>query len=202
METPDRDSQAATTERRGAARALIWGGNVWMKVALAAAVIGLARLASGTTQPDQQLDCSDRPGEGTIVSSEILRLWSPGTLTNLVRRQARSPVVRDHGCLRRWLESQDEKDLWYALTVRGHQVNGDFADITFIRRPYEEHQHFPEFLAVLATVAGNPPHQPTADFSTASVQILPEEISRRDPPEIIRELLGLPSPGLALNSAR
>jgi hypothetical protein len=202
METADRRSQAGTVEWRGAARALGWGGNVRMKVALAAAGIGLAQLDSCTIQPDQQLDSSNRPGEGSIVRSEVLRLWSPGTLISLADRQARSPVVRDHGGLRRFLEAQNEEGLWYALTMRGHQVNGDFADITFIRRPYEEHQHFPEFLAVLAAVAGNPPDHSIAGFSTATIQVLSEEISGRGPHEFIRERLGHPSPGLAQNSSR
>ena len=141
----------------------------------------------------KQLEPADRPGSGIIVRSELLRLWLPQTLTELAKRQSQFRVVRTHEELQRFLELQDRKDLWYALTMRGHQVNGDFVDITFIRWPYDDPLHFPELLEILATAAGNPPRDPDADFSTASVHIIANDSLNREPREVIAELLGHPS---------
>jgi hypothetical protein len=170
----------------------VWGDKVAMGIMIAATVIGLARLASHATQPDRDLEPDDCSGAGMIVRYEVLHLWLPESLTELAKRQYQSPGVRVHEELQRFLELQDQEDLWYALTTRGHQVNGDFADLTFIRRPYYDPHHFPELLDVLATAAGNPPRYPNEDFSTASVHIMPGESLKRGPQEVIAELLRVP----------
>jgi hypothetical protein len=45
------------------------------------------------------------------------------------------------------------------------------ADITFIRFPYSEPDHFSEFQQVMAAAAGHP----TLRFSGAEIRILPKE---------------------------
>jgi len=93
--------------------------------------------------------------------------------------------------LQRLLDLDHQDDLWYALSIRGHQANGGFADITFIRRPYTDSECFPELLNVLAMAAGNPPDYPTVDFlnfSTASVHVMPTDLWKRGPREAIADL--------------
>jgi hypothetical protein len=124
----------------------------------------------------------------------VLHLWLPETLIELASRQAQSPVVRDPGEMRRYLELREQECLWFALTTRGHQVNGEFVDMTVIRRPYQEPHLFPELRAMLAKAAGNPPRDPTAELSTASVHIMTEESWKREPREVIGELLAHLSP--------
>ena len=63
------------------------------------------------------------------------------------------------------------------------------AEITFIRQPYRESKFFQEFLDVLATLAGNPPIDSTSNFSAAEVHILPNELSEREPREVVEGLL-------------
>jgi hypothetical protein len=92
------------------------------------------------------------------------------------------------------LERRGQTDLWYALTTRGRQVNGAIADITVIRHPHRDSEHFQEFLEVLATAAGDPPHDPTLDYSGAEVHILPRELSDREPREVVEELISRLSP--------
>jgi hypothetical protein len=96
--------------------------------------------------------------------------------------------------LQRLLELQDRRRLWYALTFRAHQFNGKVVDLTFIRRPYDNPRHFPEFLEILATAAGNPPRGPDADYSKASVSIIAQESSKREPRDVMAELLKGPFP--------
>ena len=142
-----------------------WADTFFMMIVFAAGVIGLACLSFHVTRQDQELEPASRSGSGIIVRSEPIHLWLPRTLTELAQRQSQSRVVRTHEELRRFLEREGREDLWYAMTERGHQVNGGFVDITVIRRPYDDAAHFAELLAVLATAAGNPPRHPDADFS-------------------------------------
>jgi hypothetical protein len=172
----------------------IWGGTVLVVIVFAACVIGLARLSVHVTHEAQQPDPADRSGGGIIDRFEVLRLWLPQTLAELAKRQSPLPVVQTHQGLQGVLELQGGKKLWFAMTVRGHQVNGKTVDITFIRWPYEDSSHFPELLDVLATAAGNSPCHHNADFSKASVHIIAEELLKCDPREVIAGLIGDPSP--------
>ncbi len=99
------------------------------------------------------------------------------------------PAERTHQKLQRYLERQDQKNLWYAVTVRGRQVNGAFVDITHIRLPYNDPDHLLEFPDILAAVVGSPPHNPAADFSNASVHIMAADSLKDEPRAIIAEFL-------------
>jgi WD40 repeat protein len=132
-----------------------------------------------------------RAGDGIIVRSQVLRVWLPKTLTELAVRQFPSLVaIRTHDELRRFLEGVDQKDLWYALTVRSSLANGEIEDLTVIRWPYQDPDHFSESAAVLALAAGSVPIDQTVDFSTAALHFLPEDLTGRAPREIMGELLG------------
>jgi hypothetical protein len=159
-----------------------------MGIVVAAILIGLNCITFPSARPGQQDEEDSGPGEGIIVRSEVLQVFLPQSLVVLAKGQSRSPALRDHGELRRYLKLEHQEDVWYALTIRGHQANGHLADITFIRRPYADSQNFPELLALLATAAGNPPHDVAADYSTASVQLMPAGSCKRDPRRVIAEL--------------
>jgi hypothetical protein len=132
----------------------------------------------------------------------VLHLWLPKPLIELANRQVQPRVVRTHEDLRRFLELQDQEDLWYALTMRAHQVDRAVSEVTYIRRPYREPEHFPELRAVLARVAGAPPRNPTENFSTASVSILAGESLKGKPRDVISKLLVFPPPAVVLQGAR
>ncbi len=173
---------------------LLWLGRGYlvMAIVLVAAIIALPRLTSHATRPADDLEPDNHLGGGTVTRYELLRLWLPRALTDLAKRQSQSQVVRDHGELKRFLERGKQEDSWYALTSRVHQVNGGFVDLTVIRRPYQEPQHFPELLAVLATAVGNPPRDLDTDFSTASITIIPEDLRKREARQVLSELLSHP----------
>jgi hypothetical protein len=166
----------------------ILGGTVFMIFVFAAGVAWLAGLSFHVARRAHQSEPVDQSGAGIIVHSQLLRLWLPQELTDLPKRQSHSLVVRTHEELRRLLERQDRRRLWYALTFRAHQLNGKVVDLTFIRWPYDEPRHFPEFLDILATAAGNPPRGPDADYSKASISIIPQESSKREPRDVMTEL--------------
>jgi hypothetical protein len=167
----------------------IWGGKVFMGFVIAAGPMLLIRLASHVTRQAQEVEPANRPGSGVIVHTDVIGLWLPQTLIDLAKHLSPFPAPRTHQELQRFLERQNQKNLWYAVTIRGRQVSGALVDITLIRLPYNDPDHFPELLDILAAIAGNPPRDTTADFSTASVHILAGDSLKGEPREIIAEFL-------------
>jgi hypothetical protein len=181
---------------RAAGRSLLrfqtnWGRTVVMAIVFAAGVIGLARLSVHVARQAEKQDTADRPDAGIIVRTEVLSLWLPQTLIERAKHQS----------LQQFLKLPDQDDMWYAVTMRLHQVNGHFEDTTFIRRPCDDPNHMEELLQILATVAGNPPRSPVVDFREASVHCIPRELLKREPRKLMAELLGNPSPTVDLEHA-
>jgi hypothetical protein len=166
-----------------------WGEKVLMVFVLVAPLIGFTWLDSCASRPSRVLEPDDQPGSGVIVRAEVLHLWLPETLIDLVGHQSEYLVSQTHHELQPSLERRGHEKLWYASTTRGYQVNGGIVDITVIRHPYRDPEHFQEFLDVLSTVAGNPPRYPTLQYSGAGVHVLPGELSEREPSEVVEELL-------------
>ena len=104
----------------------IWRGNAFMTIVIVAAVVGFSRFGSDANRQAQKLEPADRAGAHVFVRSEVLRVWLPRTLTELARRESQSRSIRSHEELRRILELQHQQDLWYALTMRAHQADGEF----------------------------------------------------------------------------
>jgi hypothetical protein len=174
-----------------------WGATVSITVVLVVALIAISRVAPRASRPDPDFETNDRSRGSRTIRLEVLRLWLPEALIWLAKRQSLSAVIRDHEDLQQFLELQNVEDPCYALTIRAHQASGEFADITFIRHPYDEPHHFLELIDVLATAAGNPPPYTDpfkADFSTAAVQVVPEAPWNRSPRAFIVEQLNHPSP--------
>ncbi len=170
----------------------VWGDKVSMAVVLVAAVIVLTQFASHVSRSGRGRETKNVRDARAIFRVEVRYLWVPDALVDLGRRQSRSPLIRDHGDLQHLLESQNREDLCYALTIRAHQFNDDYRDMTYYRHPYEDIDRLPELMDVLATVAGNPPRRTGEleyDFTTASVQIVPEDAWKRDPQQFIDEQL-------------
>jgi hypothetical protein len=94
--------------------------------------------------------------------------------------------------LRRFLELRSQIKLCYVVIMRGHQVDGNFANLPFVRQPYNDAEHFPEFLDVLAAAAENSWDEPTDLFSTVSVHILPEKFAERGIRDVFDEIQGNP----------
>ncbi len=140
-------------------------GNLMIVVSCVATVIGLTQLDALTPRPSPEPELSDPPGSGLIVRSEVIHLWLPETLVYPARHELPALVARTRAGTREALDRRGQENLWYAITVRGHQVNHGTEDISFIRYPYRESANLQELMDVLATVAGNPPRHSSADYS-------------------------------------
>jgi hypothetical protein len=167
-----------------------WGGPIHMLFTIGVGMIGLGCFASHMSTQNPGLAPADQPGAGIVLWSEILDIWLPPALIELAKRQPHSGEVLTHEELRRLLEVRGQERLWYALTIRGYQVAGGHADLTFVRQPHVDPGHFFELLTILAAAAGNPPVDAAEGLSTAALHILPQELLRREPREVMVELLG------------
>ena len=184
----------ALDEGRSSRRFLTtWEGKTLMTIIFVAAVLGLICFADLVTRQGPELAPADRPGVGIIVRSEVLRLWMPEA-TELAICQLQCPALQTHKELKQFLELHDQKGLWYALTARAYQVNGHFFDLTFVRQPYKEPTHFPEFLGIVAKADGCPPRDRIVDFSRGSIHVIAGDLSKHEPREVMAELLGHLSP--------
>jgi hypothetical protein len=155
-------------------------GNLMIVVVFAPIAIGLAHSNAVVPQPGAAPELSDAPGSGVIVRSEVIHLWLPETLADLARSESPALGARTHQELKKALEQRGQQNLWYAITVRGHQVNHGASDISFIRYPYRQPEYLQELMDVLAIVAGSAPRLPSADYSAAIVHIMPAGMSRRE----------------------
>jgi hypothetical protein len=155
-------------------------GNLMIVVLLVTAAIGLAHFDAVVPRRGAVPELSDAPGSGVIVRSEVSDLWLPETLVDLARSESPALVARTHQELKKALERRGQGNLWYAITVRCHQVNIRTLDISFIRYPYRQPEHLHEFMNVLATAVGSPPRHPSADYSAAIVHILPARTSQQE----------------------
>jgi hypothetical protein len=168
-------------------------GNILMMIVVVAAVIGLIRLASHVTRNAHAREPVGGAADFMVIRTELLCLWFPRTLTELAILQAQSPLVRTYDDLQQFLDLRHQHDLWYALTIRGHQANGAFSDVTYIRWANDS-LYFRELLDFLSTAAGNPPYYPTSDLSSTSVHVIADEFLKREPREVMAELLGYRAP--------
>ena len=155
-------------------------GDLMIVIVFMATAIGLTHFNAVTPRPSVAPEFSDPPGSGLIVRSEVIHLWLPETLVDPARHDFPALIARTHQELKKALERRGQENLWYAITVRGHQVNHGAADISFIRYPYRKPENLQELMDVLATVAGSPPRHPSADYSAAIVHIVPVGMSQRE----------------------
>jgi hypothetical protein len=166
----------------------IWVSRMFMVLVLAAGGLALTNFASDVDKKDQNLADGDQPEAGIIVRSEVLHIWLPPALIELANRQPSSGVMRTHEDLKQFLERRGQEKVWYAMTTRGHQANGNSIDMPFVRQPYSEPNSFPEFLHILAVATENSSDEATDEFSSALVHVLPEESVTFDFRNVMAEL--------------
>jgi hypothetical protein len=158
------------------------------------AVVGIAGIVvlvsvsfqAGTPGPE------DSPGSGIVVRTELAALWIPRALYDVAQREAGAPVFLSPEALHTELKRRGLNDAWYALTYRAHQLNGEFREITQIRRLSEAADHLEELQAVMATAAGIPPRYEGRDFSHAKVEVLSDTLQAADPREAVTRLMAEP----------
>jgi hypothetical protein len=155
-------------------------GNLMIVVVFVTAAIGLTQFGAVAPRLSAAPEFSDPPGSGLIVCSDVICLWVPETLVDPVGHELPANVARTHQELKTLLERRGQENLWYAITVRAHQVNHRTEDISYIRYPYRQPEYLPELIDVLTAVSGSPPGRPSADYSSAIVHIVPGGMSERE----------------------
>lgn len=150
---------------------------------LAALGVGLAWIDPDWNPPAPQIESAEAPDAGIIVRSEATHLWLPEALGELA-----IPGPWSHTDLRRFLELRHLEKLRYAITLRGHQVNGEYSDITFIRHPCDDPQRFQELLDILADTGVKPDRDASAGPTKTVVHIVSEQLLSREPSALIDEL--------------
>jgi hypothetical protein len=135
------------------------------------------------------------PGSGIVLRTEVTAIWMPQALRELARHRAGPPVDRSPEELQTDLGRDGWRAAWYALTYRGHQVNGELGEITQIRRLSEAADHRDELQAVMATAAGRPPRDEGGDVSHARVEVIPDTLQAVEPRAAITRLMAEPVVG-------
>jgi hypothetical protein len=181
----NRPKEAMPACRRFAWRLSTLCGTLVMVIVVGTGAIAITAFSSYMARQEQRAASDYDPDDGIVIRTEVIRLYLPRTLIELAQRQKLQPSLHSHEDLRRKLEFEHHRDLWFALTERAHTLKGGIVDIKHFRTPYKDRGHFPEFLEILAAAVGNP----SADLSSAKVRLIPDELSERDPREVISELL-------------
>jgi hypothetical protein len=171
-------------------------GTIGMATTLVAPVLAL--MCCGIMQPGLPPEATameGTPGSGIVLRTEITAVWIPRDLCDQTRRKVGVLANRSPKALQTCVGRNEWGDAWYALTYRGHQVDGRFAEITQIRPLREAVDHLEELQAVTATASGKSLPFRGADFSNARVEVIPETLQAADPREAITHLMAEPFVG-------
>jgi hypothetical protein len=155
-------------------------GNLMIVFMFLMTTIGLLQFGALAPRLSGAPEFSGPPGSGVIIRSEVIHLWVPETLVDPALHELPALVARTHQELKQTLKRRGQENLWYAITVRGHQANHGATDISFIRYPYRDPESLEELMDVLAAVAGRRPRDSSADYSAAVVHITPAAMSQRE----------------------
>jgi hypothetical protein len=170
-----------------------WAGTVFLVCLSVSGVLALSYFANHVSAVhDPSLATDDAPGSGTITESVIRDVWVFPSLVELAKCRTHPEQVDSFEGLKRFLEVRGQERLWYAVTFRANQVNGREIDLTFVRQPYRDPAHFLEFRTILSLAAGAGPHEAVDASLAATLHLLPENLSGREPLEVMGELLGNP----------
>ena len=157
----------------------------------AAGVLALAMIPVPEARDAQEPGAASSPGAGIIVRAEPIRLWIPRALFELGQTQPRCRVINSHSELRRALERENLKHLWYAVTMRAYQANGEILDITLTRRPFDDADYFAQLQDILAATQ-NAASAAGSSSSPVSIHIIPQEYECREPLKVMAQMLSQP----------
>jgi hypothetical protein len=164
-------------------------GNLTIAAVIVAAAFVLVRPHLGPYAPtvDGAAESDERGGSGVVIRSEAVCWWLPRTLIDIKQRELNASAAPTHHELKAALEGRRQENLWYAVTIRGHQVNGGVTEITCMRHPYREPEWFQELVDGLATATVTPHHELTGGECAAVVHILEANMSEQEFVEALRE---------------
>jgi hypothetical protein len=166
-------------------------------------VLGLRWVCLHTPVPEAVSQADDQAGGGVDETAEIVEIWLPRALYNLVHEKPGALSVDWSAELRSRLKGNGSAPVWIAFRVRHYSRDGRSTDVRHFSYPCDETgPAFQQCLDLLVTAAGKPPHYPTVDFSTAKVGVIPERLIERNPRDVVDELMpAIPPPPAPTSSA-
>jgi hypothetical protein len=165
-------------------------------------VLGLRWVHLHAPGPAEVSRADDRPGGGVEERSEIVEIWLPRALYNLVHDETGTVSMGSGAELRSRLRGSGSARVWIAFRVRHFSRDGRSTDIRHFSYPCDESgPTFRQCLDLLATAAGKPPHYPTVDFSAAKVGIIPDPLIQRNARDVLDELMPATPPPAATTSS-
>ena len=167
----------------------VLGTKVFMGFVTAAGAVGLTGLAIHVARPDPTFDEADRCAAVAPQSLEVLRVWLPRAFLELTHSPSRFRVMRTHQDFRQYLKERHEETLWYAYTDRVYQVNGNYCDCTYTKRPYNDPYAFSELCAFLAGMADMPAHFESKALANCAVIAIPDDVVKQDARLAVHQLL-------------
>ncbi len=153
-----------------------------------AGILGLSRVDFQSTRPAPEHLPDGSPGSGIVARVEVTAIWLPQGLFDLAQRKTGAAVFASHEELQTHLDRLGLGTAWYAITSRGHQLNGRAEEITFIRWPGESPEQFEQYEEVMAMAAGRPPDHAGLDDSHANVTVFSDSLLKANPREVVGEL--------------
>jgi hypothetical protein len=139
----------------------------------------LRRRGDGTTGGEAD---KPKPSEsGVTVRSEVLAVWAPQALIDLVHHQGAEMVGLSPEAFRTFLKQHGLSETWCVKVFRNHQENGETTDMALTvlanhpRRPIERLQE------LVSVIAGNPESSAVVDYSHTTVKAIPTHLLTADP---------------------
>jgi hypothetical protein len=88
--------------------------------------VGMMRRDSPAKAPGPE----EPPGSGIVLRTEVTAVWIPRALLDVAQGEAGAPVFRSPDAPHTELKRRGLNDMWYSITYRHHQVNGEFGELT------------------------------------------------------------------------
>jgi hypothetical protein len=182
---------------------IAWCGGILTKgTVLLCAVLGLRWAYVHAPVHDGVIHPADQKGAGADERSEIVEIWLPQVLYDLVNDEPEMTVVGSSAELRSRLKGNGSAPDWIAFRVRHYSRDGRSTDVRHFSYACDETgQAFQQCLDLLATPAGKPPHYPPVNFSAANVGIIPDPLIQRNPRDVLDELMPATPPPAATSSS-
>ena len=153
--------------------AALWSETMIGALVIGAAV-GLAVLAFHPSNRGTAGEQLDIPGSGITIRGELVDVWMPESLLELVRADSAIPGPLDREKSRLQLNRERGGTLWYALTHRLDQRNGQATQITTIRYPCRPPLDFETFCELVEQIRISRSQHERSNVSTPAVHIIPK----------------------------
>jgi hypothetical protein len=166
-----------------------WGEFAILAAATVAGAIGLTCFGLHVMSPHAALGAGEHSADGTLVDSEVVAILVPSAFRELAECPPDDLTFESPDALKAYLRARRLEKAWYAIIARGFQADGTAVSLSSYCHPFHCPTRSEEFRQVLATLAGDPPRGPDADYARAEVRFIPQAFVECEPSQALLELL-------------